>query len=70
MKQSLMSAGVEIEDFGGDVPCVEVSSLTGQGLPELLETVSAIAEVRELKAEREGRVEGRVIESRVEKGRG
>ncbi|GAA5968950.1 hypothetical protein JCM3765_002938 [Sporobolomyces pararoseus] len=70
VKQSLMSAGVEIEDFGGDVPCVEVSSLTGQGLPELLETVSAIAEVRELKAEREGRVEGRVIESRVEKGRG
>ncbi|GAA6010297.1 hypothetical protein JCM11491_006254 [Sporobolomyces phaffii] len=70
VKQSLMSAGVEIEDFGGDVPCVEVSSMTGQGLPELLETVSAIAEVRELKAEREGRVEGRVIESRVEKGRG
>ncbi|GAA5876303.1 hypothetical protein JCM16303_007093 [Sporobolomyces ruberrimus] len=70
VKQSLMSAGVEVEDFGGDIPCVEVSSLTGQGLPELLETVSAIAEVRELKAEREGRAEGRVIESRVEKGRG
>ncbi|GAA5872904.1 hypothetical protein JCM8547_003261 [Rhodosporidiobolus lusitaniae] len=70
VKQGLMAAGVEIEDFGGDVPCVEVSSVTGQGLPELLETISAIAEVRELKAEREGRVEGRVIESRVEKGRG
>ncbi|GAA6058946.1 hypothetical protein JCM10212_002898 [Sporobolomyces blumeae] len=70
VKQSLMAAGVEVEDFGGDIPCVEVSSHTGQGLPELLETVSAIAEVRELKAEREGRVEGRVIESRVEKGRG
>ena len=70
VKQSLMSLGVEIEDFGGDVPCVEVSSVTGQGLPELLETISAIAEFRELKAERDGRVEGRVIESRVEKGRG
>ncbi|GAA5896379.1 hypothetical protein JCM6882_000999 [Rhodosporidiobolus microsporus] len=70
VKQGLMAAGVEIEDFGGDVPCVEVSSLTGKGMPELLETVSAIAEVRELKASREGRVEGRVIESRVEKGRG
>ena len=65
-----MAAGVEVEDFGGEVPCVEVSSVTGQGLPELLETISAIAEVMELKAEREGRVEGRVIESRVEKGRG
>ncbi|GAA6003088.1 hypothetical protein JCM10207_001979 [Rhodosporidiobolus poonsookiae] len=70
VKQGLMAAGVEVEDFGGDVPCVEVSSVTGQGLAELLETISAIAEVRELKAEREGRVEGRVIESRVEKGRG
>lgn len=65
-----MGAGVELEDFGGDVPCVEVSSVTGQGLPELLETINAIAEVRELKAERDGRVEARVIESRVEKGRG
>ncbi|GAA6043629.1 hypothetical protein JCM8097_008299 [Rhodosporidiobolus ruineniae] len=70
VKQGLMAAGVEVEDFGGDVPCVEVSSVTGQGLAELLETISAIAEVRELKAEREGRVEARVIESRVEKGRG
>lgn len=65
-----MAAGVEVEDFGGEVPCVEVSSVTGQGLPELLETIAAIAEVRELKAEREGRMEGRVIESRVERGRG
>ena len=65
-----MAAGIEVESFGGDIPCVEVSSVTGQGLPELLETISAIAEVMELKAEREGRVEGRVIESRVEIGRG
>lgn len=70
VKQSLMAVGVEIEDFGGEVPCVEVSSVTGQGLPELLETISAIAEVRELKAERDGRAEGRVLEARVEKGRG
>ncbi|GAA5923946.1 hypothetical protein JCM3775_005555 [Rhodotorula graminis] len=70
VKHELMAAGVEVEDFGGDVPCVEVSSVTGQGLAELVETISAIAEVRELKAERAGRVEGRVIESRVEKGRG
>lgn len=70
VKQALMAAGVEVESFGGDVPCVELSSVTGQGFPELLETISAIAEVRELKAERVGRVEGRVLESRVEKGRG
>ncbi|ORY60386.1 hypothetical protein BCR35DRAFT_355244 [Leucosporidium creatinivorum] len=70
LKQSLLSHGLELETFGGDIPCVEVSSLTGQGLPELLETVSAVADFRELRAEREGRVEARVVESRVVKGRG
>lgn len=35
-----------------------------------METIGAVAEFRELKAEREGRVEARVVESRVEKGRG
>ncbi|KAI5480549.1 hypothetical protein MNV49_000245 [Pseudohyphozyma bogoriensis] len=70
VKKGLMAAGIEVEELGGDIPCVEVSSVTGKGLPELLETVNALAEFRELKAEREGRVEGRVLESRVEKGRG
>ncbi|GAA5873367.1 hypothetical protein JCM3774_000760 [Rhodotorula dairenensis] len=70
VKHELLAADVAVEELGGDVPCVEVSSMTGQGLAELVETISALAEVRELTAEREGRVEGRVIESRVEKGRG
>lgn len=70
VKHELLAADIAVEELGGDVPCVEVSSLTGQGLAELVETISALAEVRELTAERDGRVEGRVIESRVEKGRG
>lgn len=70
MKREILAAGLELEDFGGEIPAVEISSKTGQGLPELLETISALAEMRELKAERTGRAEGRVIESRVERGRG
>ncbi|GAA5987798.1 hypothetical protein JCM10908_007220 [Rhodotorula pacifica] len=70
VKHELLAADIAVEELGGDVPCVEVSSMTGQGLAELVETISALAEVRELTAERDGRVEGRVIESRVEKGRG
>lgn len=70
VKHGLMAAGIDVEELGGDIPCVEVSSVTGQGLAELLETISAIAEVKELKAEREGRVEGRVLEARVDHGRG
>jgi translation initiation factor IF-2 len=61
---------VQLEEFGGDVPCVEVSGLTGLGLDKLVETLSTLAEVKELRARRTGRAEGRVLESRVDKGRG
>lgn len=61
---------MQLEEFGGDVPCVEVSGLTGFGLDKLVDTLSTLAEVKELRARRTGRAEGRVLESRVDKGRG
>ncbi|KAG0142850.1 hypothetical protein CROQUDRAFT_96996, partial [Cronartium quercuum f. sp. fusiforme G11] len=65
-RASIYGAGLEIESLGGEVPCVEVSAVTGKGLAELAETIVAVAEVRELRAETEGvRFEGRVIESDV-----
>jgi translation initiation factor IF-2 len=70
IKAGLAEAGVGLEDFGGEVPCVEVSGLTGKGLPDLMETVSTLAEVAELRAEHKGRAEGFVLESEVSKGRG
>lgn len=66
-----MAAGLTIEEFGGEIPCIEVSAVSKEGLPELVEMINVLAEVRDLRAEREKvRMEGRVIESRVEKGRG
>jgi translation initiation factor IF-2 len=56
--------------MGGDTPSVEVSGLTGQGLPALIENISLLAEVNELRAEIEGPVHGHVIESKVMKGLG
>jgi translation initiation factor IF-2 len=70
VKAELGGAGIAVEDLGGEVPCVEVSGLTGKGLDDLTETLSAVAEMKELKAEREGRVEGAILESRKETGRG
>ena len=53
------------------MPCVEVSAHTGSGLSNLVETINAVAEVRDLRAEQSGVIsEGRVIESRKEIGRG
>src|SRR6267378_524238 len=65
-----MTEGVQLEEFGGDVPAVLVSGLTGEGLPDLLETLSAVAEMQDLQAEHTGPVQGYVIESNLHKGLG
>ena len=56
--------------MGGDIPSVEVSGLTGQGLPDLVENISLIAEINDLRSEKEGPANGYVIESKVMKGLG
>src|SRR5699024_8956851 len=50
IKQELTEHGLVIEEWGGDTICVPVSALTGQGIDELLETITLIADVKELKA--------------------
>lgn len=71
VQNELFSHGLEVEALGGDIPCVEVSAHTGKGLDDLVETINVVAEVRDLRAEMEGiPSEGRIIESRVDKGKG
>ena len=70
VKQELARYNVHLEEIGGDVPCVEVSGLTGLNLDQLEETIVTLSEVLELKAERDIGAEGVVIESQIEKGRG
>lgn len=70
VKNELVQIDVIPEDWGGDVPFVPVSAHTGEGIDTLLETISIIAEMAELKAVNDGPARGVVIESRLEKGRG
>lgn len=70
VQTALLAEGVQLEAFGGDVPSVAVSGLTGQGLPQLIETISAIAEMQELRAEKEGCIQGYILESKIRKGLG
>jgi translation initiation factor IF-2 len=65
-----MAEGIQVEALGGDVPAVPVSGLMGKGLPELVETLSAVAEMQDLRAVREGNAEGYILESNVHKGLG
>ncbi len=70
VKQELVSHEVIPEEYGGDVPIVEVSAKTGQGIDALLENVLLQAEVLQLTAASEGAAKGLVIEARLDKGRG
>ncbi|KAH9901628.1 hypothetical protein C8Q73DRAFT_252680 [Cubamyces lactineus] len=70
VENALLGEGIQLETFGGDVPVVHVSGLTGQGLDQLVETISALAEMQDLRAEREGTLHGYVLESKVAKGLG
>ncbi|TXG76038.1 translation initiation factor IF-2 [Patescibacteria group bacterium] len=56
--------------WGGDVPMVEVSAKTGQGIEDLLDTVLLVADLEELRADIDVPSEGLVIESHMEVGKG
>ena len=63
-------AGITPEVWGGDVPFINISAVTGEGIDLLLETIITIAEVNDLKANPNRYAVGAVIESRLDKNIG
>ena len=59
------------EAFGGNVPTVNISAKTGEGIPELLEAILLVSEIEvDPKADPHAKMRGTVIEAKVDKGRG
>jgi len=70
VKQQLTEAGLVIEEWGGNILCVEISAKEKQGIKELLESVLLVTEMEELKANPNQPAAGVVIEARMDKNRG
>lgn len=68
--QQLPEFNVIPEAYGGQVITANVSAVTGQGVPELLELILLQAEVMELKADPKGELKASVIEAKLDRGRG
>jgi translation initiation factor IF-2 len=70
VKEGLTKYGLIPEDWGGDVACIPVSALTGDGIQNLLERIALEAEIMELRANPARRGKGSVVEARLDKGQG
>ena len=70
VKPQLGNTGLELEEWGGDIPCVEVSATTGQGIDDLLEMILLVAELKDLKANPHKSAKGVVLEAHMTEGRG
>ena len=70
VKRELAERGLSPEEWGGETTMVEVSAKKQIGLDELLELILLQAELMELKANPTKKARGRVIEARLDIGKG
>ncbi len=70
VKGDLSKIGLVPEDWGGDTQVVPVSAKTGEGIDELIENITLLSEMLELKTNHDGPASGVVLESGVKKGEG
>jgi translation initiation factor IF-2 len=69
-RQQLYSLGILPDNMGGDAPFVEMSAAKGQGIDLLLETISLMADLKELKANPDKPAGGVCLEAMLSEGEG
>jgi len=70
VRTELSGKGLVPEEWGGETLFVNVSAHTGDGVEQLLDSISLQAEMLDLRSISEGPAAGVVLESSLEKGRG
>jgi translation initiation factor IF-2 len=68
--QQLTQHDVLVEAYGGDIPAVQVSARTKDGIPDLLENILVVAEVLDLKANPDRAAVGAIVEAELTTNRG
>lgn len=69
-KSSLVENGVYLEGYGGDISYAAVSSVTGEGIDDLLQTLLLVAEVEELTGNPAEKATGIILESSIDPKKG
>lgn len=70
VKNELMTAGILLEGYGGDVSWQAISAKTGQGIQELLDLILLAAEMENLKYDPQAQAKGIIIETLRDNRRG
>lgn len=70
IKAEMAEEGLLPEEWGGDTVYCNISAKKGIGISELLETLTVVAELADLKANPKRYAYGSVVEGRLDKGRG
>ena len=70
VKKQLSEAGLDPEEWGGNVICVPVSAKEKTGIEELLDSILLVADLAEIKANPNRPAVGTVIEAKLDKSRG
>jgi translation initiation factor IF-2 len=70
IKNELMTAGILLEGYGGDISYQAISAKTGQGIPELLDLILLAAEMENLKYDYQAPAQGIILEARIDNRRG
>jgi translation initiation factor IF-2 len=70
VRQQLANANVIVEQFGGDVPSVEVSAKMRTNIDGLLEMILLVADLQEFKANPNAQAVGTIVEAEMDRSRG
>lgn len=69
-RRQLYNLSVLPDNMGGDTPFVETSAASGKGIDELLDQISVVAELKELKANPNKPAKGTCLEAHLDEGEG